>query len=198
MTEKYEDIFLSPIDSPEQLDRNWSAYEETKDAKFILKIISVLDWEDKVRKRLEVWFPKTSLEERNSYLPLFSEWLFPMNYKNLTIDGPVDLDIQVALLAKAGKLKFNELPVPLEGNELVSLAMKSAALWSLVSMAKQNPEIARICDKASRVKGGAAREHLAQIESTDQNSTYESKNCAENERRASPKWWKFWIKKKIK
>jgi hypothetical protein len=57
-------------------------------------------------------------------------------------------------------LKFAQLPFELTPKELVHLAMKSAALWSLKSMAKQDAIVAAICDQESGVSGGASRLHL--------------------------------------
>jgi hypothetical protein len=85
---------------------------------------------------------------------------FPINYDRQSIDGPVDLDLHVALLARAGELKFSDLPITLSPQELVRLSMKSAALWSLLSMAKEHDAVAIECAEASKQPGGAARLHL--------------------------------------
>ena len=77
------------------------------------------------------------------------------------IDGLVDLDLHVALLARSGNLKFDDLPVHLSSEELLRLAMKSAALWSLKSFAQRNQIVARLCHEESKKPGGAARLRLA-------------------------------------
>jgi len=155
-----------PIDSPESLDLLWAHFIATENEKVIARIASVLDWKDVTRQRLQTWLanvPSESwAEEPNSqYREMFIRCYFPINYEEGTIDGPVDLDLHVALLAHNGQLKFNQLPVHLTQDELFHLAMKSAALWSLTSMAQQNQVVARLCIDESKIPGGAARLHLA-------------------------------------
>ena len=92
---------------------------------------------------------------------------YPIDYGLRTIDGPVDLDLHVALLARNGKLRFDELPIPLTSQELVRLSMKSAALWSLLSMAQQHDIVALVCDQESKKPGGTARQHLGNARRTN-------------------------------
>ncbi len=158
---KKPSILNSSVDSPEKLDQLWLGYEETGNPEFVRKIVSTLDGEDKVRTLMEKWFINVSAREFEEYLPKLADWMFPLQPESRTIDSPLDLDIHVALLAKAGKLKFKDLPVEVPQKDLVRLAIKSAALWSLVSMSRQNEEVSKICKVESKVRGGAARLHLA-------------------------------------
>ncbi len=150
-----------PIDSAEKMDQLWCAYEETGNPEYVRRVISILDWDDKVRDLMEAWLQIVTPEEFERFLPKFVAWVFPMQPEYRTIDGPLDLDLQVALLAQDGKLKFEELPVKIPKPDLVRLAMKSAAIWSLISMSRQNPEVSKICQKESKIAGGAARLLLA-------------------------------------
>jgi hypothetical protein len=157
-----------PINSPEVLDRLWKEFIKTGKEAAVLRIVSVLDWDDLVRRRLESWLstihPETwATPPYMHYQQLFIRCCFPIKYDQRAIDGPVDLDLHVALLARSHELKFADLPIPLSPKELVRLATKWAALWSLLSMAKQHDAIARLCERESKEPGGAARLHLGKV-----------------------------------
>jgi len=193
MSDNYKDLVNSPIDSPEIIDQLWLAYDKTKDKQFILKIISILDWEDRIRKQLETWFKEIDQEERIKYQVQLSNWMFPMNYNNLTIDEPVDIDLHVAILARNGHLKFNELPIQVPPENLVRAAMKSAATWSLLSMSEQDQYVALICSEESKIMGGAARMHLSKVKTNDNNLKEKNQSTNEDKQFSKKgKWWKFW------
>jgi hypothetical protein len=159
-------LLAAPVDSPEALDRLWSHFSESGDAAAVRRIVSVLDGEDVVRERLQTWLAKTpnvNWEEApyREYRQLLIRCSFPIDYEKRSITGPVDLDLLVALWARNGELKFDELPVQLSSEDVVHLAMKSAALWSLQSFAQQNQVVARLCNEESLKPGGAARPLLA-------------------------------------
>jgi hypothetical protein len=151
----------SPLDHPRILDELWSAYIETKNIEFVQRIISVLDLSDRVRERLNTWLQQTTLREYSRYQQQLAKWSFPIDFTNRSVGGPVDMDLHVALLAKRGQLKFSELPVQIPMEDQIHLAMKSAALWSLLSMSREDPNVADICRRESRIVGGVARSHLA-------------------------------------
>lgn len=65
--DKYQKLLDSALDHPQVLDQLWSAYIETNNTEFILKIVSVLDWEDRVRDHLDTWLQQTSLEVFSNY-----------------------------------------------------------------------------------------------------------------------------------
>lgn len=95
-----------------------------------------------------------------AYREAFIRWGVPIDYERCRIDEPLDMDLQVALLAQRHQLKFDELPVRLQEAEVVQLAMKSAAVWSLRSFARDHPVVARLCAVEATKPGGAARAHL--------------------------------------
>jgi len=156
----HKTLLDADLDHPEILDQLWSAYMETKNVHFVMKVVSVLDWPDRVRESLEAWLQQASSEEHLEYHQRLADWMFPIEYDNRTIEKPLDLDLHVALLAKNGQLKFDELPVQLPMEVLISLSMKSAALWSLLAISRDDAQVAEICKKESRKKGGVARTHL--------------------------------------
>lgn len=159
-------LLTAPIDHPEMLDRLWSHFSSTGDLTAVYRIVSVLDWPDLVRQRLNKWLTDTPDEmwtddRYHDCQQLFIQCVFPINCANRTIDGPLDLDLHVALMAQSGNLQFKELPIDLSPSELVRAAMKSAALWSLRSFSQHNHIVARLCDEEATKPGGAARALLA-------------------------------------
>ena len=111
------------------------------------------------------------MQSFNRYLPLFARCSFPIRFEESSIDGPLDLDLGIALSAKAGQLKFAELPIELSPSELVRIAAKSAAVWSLRALAATHPLVAQLCVEASTTAGGAGRLHLAQGASLETHSS---------------------------
>lgn len=148
--------------SAESLDLLWIEFFVTGSLVPVQRIVAVLDEPDVVRRKLAAWlketraglFGRTRIER---FLPVFARAAFPVDVESATIDGPVDLDLSVALAARAGKLKFAELPVPLTTEELLRLAAKSAAVWSLRAVAGTHPAIAQVCQVESQRVGGAGR-----------------------------------------
>ena len=149
--EALKQLLEGPLDYPEVLDDLWAAYLDTRDTAFVVKIISVLDWEDRTRKHLG----------RQEFSEQFAEWTFPIDCEKQTMGGPLDMDLHVALLAKYGQLKFDELPVQLPAADLVHLSMKSAALSSLMSIAAEDAAVAEVCVSESQTDGGPGRALLA-------------------------------------
>ena len=122
----------------------------------VRRIVSVLDGKDVVRGSLQTWLAQTHnwAESRDrDYQQLLIRCAFPIDYEKRLIDGPVDLDLHVAVLARSGELKFDELPIKLSPQDVVHLAMKTVA--------EQNQLVAHLCHEESLKPGGAARQQLA-------------------------------------
>lgn len=166
MPEDHQNLLVDEIVYPQMLDELWKAYQDTKDLAYAKRVLSVLDWEDGVRAKLKSWLSQLpdsyeTTAEYQLFQQRFIDWTMPVDCSKKTIAEPADLDIHVALLAKNRLLKFDELPMELDGRTLVRLAMKQAALWSLKSMADQCPAVAKLCEVEATKIGGAARRHLA-------------------------------------
>ena len=164
-----ETLELPDEPEPGWLDLQWIEFGITGDDNAVERIISVLDWPDIARQRLGVWLHSASgadwnAEPYSGYLHLFARILFPVDIENGTVDGPLDLDLQVVMQVQDGNLKFQELPFEFEDDVAMRAAMKSAAVWSLTVKAQQHPAVARLCDKAAHEAGGAGRFLLANAE----------------------------------
>lgn len=148
--------------APEEMDLLWLEFFVTGSLSPVRRIIGVLDEPDVVRAKLTAWLRETgtSFFGKWKFAPLFARCAFPVQFDTMSIGGPMDLDLGVALCARAGKLKFAELPVSLSQNEFVRIAAKSASVWSLRSNALRHPLVAQLCREEATKPGGAARTHL--------------------------------------
>lgn len=161
----FPDVLTMPIDRPRVLDLLWMEFGVTGSRDPVMRVVSVLDWDDVARARLEDWLTAHSDADwhdppLDAYQRLFVRCGFPIDYQARLIRSPLDIDLHVALLAAAGKLKFDALPVALSQDELIRLSMKSAAVWSLRTFAQSHPIVADICVREAARPGGAARAQL--------------------------------------
>lgn len=166
-----QDLLGFSIDTPEALDLLWHGYSQSKDPSIVRRIISVLDRKDAVRDYLHVWLnslPKNESAEK-TVRDLVERYHFPIDVDSRQIHGPLDLDIYVARVVQAGALKFADLPFTIPPADLLHLAMKSAALWSVTSMAEQDPLVFKICQEEATHSGGSARPWLSTVESERDN-----------------------------
>ena len=147
------------------MDMLWMEYSATGNASAVRRIVSVLDWDDVVRARLNPWLQKgpPKLFGRKKYeatCRLLYDCLFPIDFERRIIDEPVDLDLHVAASFQSGALKADQLPIQLSGEEWQKLGTKSAAIWSLSSFASEDPKVAEICEEEAGRPGGAGRLQL--------------------------------------
>jgi len=91
------------------------------------------------------------------FLPVFARCVIPVEFETSSIGGPLDVDVSLGLGARTGKLKFAELPIQLSQDELLRLAARCAAVWSLRANAITHPLVAQVCLEEASRPGGAAR-----------------------------------------
>ena len=144
------------------LDMLWSEYSVTGSISAVRRVISVLDWDDRVRAKLDAWLqqgpPKLfGRKHYESTCRLLHECCFPIDFQQRAIDESVDLDLHVALAVQNGHLSAKQLPISLSADEWVKLGTKSAAIWSLKSFALEDPIVAAICAEEAEQPGGAGR-----------------------------------------
>jgi hypothetical protein len=148
--------------TPEELDLLWVTFFVTGDLAPVLRLVGVLDEPDLVRAKLSDWLRETGdgffgKRKLARFVPVFARCAIPVRVDALEIGGPLDLDVSVALAARAGQLKFTELPVPISRAEALRIAAKSAAVWSLRVNAAAHAPVARVCALEATKPGGAAR-----------------------------------------
>lgn len=149
----------------DELDMLWVEFFVTGNLAPVLRIVGVLDEPDAVRAKVTQWLQQTGSGflgkwRVSRYEDVLARAKIPARFDTLTVDGPGDLDVGVALAAKAANLKFAELPVSLTQEELLLLAAKSAAVWSLQANANTHAPIAELCRAEAGKPGGAARRLL--------------------------------------
>jgi len=148
--------------APDEMDLLWVEFFATGNLAPLLRIIGVLDEPDVVRAALTQWLLETGTgffgkRKLATFAPVFARCGIPVRLESFDIDGPLDLDLSVALAARAGHLKFSELPVPLSQAEAIRIAAKSAAVWSLKANSEAHAPVARLCELEATKPGGAAR-----------------------------------------
>ena len=157
----YSNPFQGPIEQPQDLDMLWTEFFVSGDIQPLQQIVSVLDWNDLVRERLNKWLHRRKFPFFNSNQKeienLLHECMFPIDFDKKVIDEPLDLDMQTVFCFKKGLIKYYELPINLTEKELVRLAMKDYAVWSLCSNAKTHEIVANFCEAEANLVGGAAR-----------------------------------------
>ena len=149
-----------------ELDLLWCEFFITGSLTPVLRVVGVLDEPDVVRAKLTQWLRETRAgffgqDKRAKFVPLFARCGIPVQLESRDIGGPLDVDLSVALAAKSGLLRFADLPVPLAEAEVLRIAAKSAAVWSLRANAKAHEPVARLCELEATKPGGAARLLLA-------------------------------------
>jgi hypothetical protein len=154
--------------APDEMDLLWVEFFVTGNLAPLLRIIAILDEPDVVRAKLTQWLRETGTgffgkRKLASFVPVFARCGIPVRLESMDIDGPLDVDLSVALAARAGQLKFAELPVPLSQAEAIRIAAKSSAVWSLKANCEAHAPVARLCELEATKQGGAARLLLSRV-----------------------------------
>jgi hypothetical protein len=148
------------------MDLLWVEFFVTGQRAPVQRIVRVLDEPDVVREKLCNWLRETGngffgKRKLAKYVPVFARCAIPVRLETLDIDGPLDVDLSVALAAKNAGFKFAELPVQLTQAEVTRIAAKSAAVWSLRANAAVHAPVAELCAVEAGRPGGAARPLLS-------------------------------------
>jgi hypothetical protein len=164
-TEGLPDVFSIPVERPEVLDLLWAEFFVTGAREPVARIASALDGADGVRARLEAWVSERPLlgkgkREKASAALAAVGLVLDLGRGVVVTDG--DLDCLCFALAEQKVRIFPMLPVELTQPELLRLAAKGSALWSLRLNAGQHAVVAAVCrDEATR-PGGKARRTLVE------------------------------------
>lgn len=166
----------APVTSAVDLDVRWSEFLATGEARPVQEIIAVLSWEDHLRARIEAWLGERKLMDfalgparRRAQL---AEKLRPLGVTldddHLAVRSAVDLDCDtilrgVTVAPDKVKLLQQTLPTPLGQPELLYMATKTAALWSLASNAGRHPLVLDACVAAYRRAAGPSRLSLLAV-----------------------------------
>jgi len=161
----FPSVLALPIERPESLDLLWAEFFVTGRPDAVLRIVSTLDWPDRIRPRLEAWLHERALlggaKRREAAAKLAAVGL-EVDLERRTIVTPGDLDCLVFAIAERRVRIFELLPFGTTEEDLNALAIKASALWSLRLNAQAHDLVATICREEATRAGGPARRLLAE------------------------------------
>lgn len=160
----------APIKDCGFLDLLWGEFFVTGQAAPLERIFSTLDWDDRVRQRLEAWLHKTSLfsgSKRRAAASTLASAGIVVDLERKVIVSTGDLDCLCFSIAEQHVPIFKMLPFELTDAEVTALATKAAALWSLRLNARDHEKVAEVCRIEAQRPGGPARLRATEAASND-------------------------------
>lgn len=164
-----------PIQTAEDLDVRWAEFLVSGETQPIEEIVEVLSWPDRLRARIEAFLSERrrfdflfGSERRRRMLGKLAALGIGSDESLQKLESPFDLDCLalmngMAVDAERCKILQAALPKPLEASDLLCLATKATAKWSLWSNAGQHPRVLAVCVDALGRVSGAPRLGLLQI-----------------------------------
>jgi hypothetical protein len=138
----------------------WGEFFVTGQAEPLERIFSTLDWDDRVRQRLEAWLRETSLfggSKRRAAVSTLASAGVVVDLERKVIVSTGDLDCLCFSIAEQRVPIFKMLPFELTPAEVTALATKASALWSLRLNARDHEKVAEVCRIEAQRPGGPAR-----------------------------------------
>jgi hypothetical protein len=156
----FSNVLQAPITEGGFLDLLWGEFFVTGQAAPIERIFSILDSDDRVRQRLEVWLRETPLfgrSRRRAAAAALTSAGVVVDLERKVIVSTGDLDCLCCSIAEQRVPIFKILPFELTSAELIALAVKGTALWSLRLNARDHEKVAEVCRIEAQRPGGLAR-----------------------------------------
>jgi len=156
----FPNALQAPIERPEHLDLLWCEFFVTGHAAPLERIFSTLDWNDRVRQRLEGWLGETSLfggSKRRAAVSTLASVALVLDLERKVIVSTGDLDCLCFSIAEQRVPIFKMLPFELTPAELTALGTKASAVWSLRLNAREHEKVAEVCRIEAQRPGGPAR-----------------------------------------
>jgi hypothetical protein len=153
------------VQGPEHLDLLWAEFFVTGSPEPILRIIGTLDLGDQVRRHLEIWLRARSFfggAARRATASTLREVGLEVDLDSRAIVTEADLDCLCFSIAERKFPIFKHLPFALPSADLLVLATKGAALWSLRLNSTVHALVAELCRAERARPGGAARLRLTE------------------------------------
>jgi hypothetical protein len=150
----------APIEDCRFLDLLWAEFFVTGQAAPLERIFSTLDWDDRVRQRLDAWLRETSLfgkSKRRAAASALASAGVVVDLERKLIVSAGDLDCLCFSLAEQRVPIFKLLPFELTPTEITAVATKASALWSLRLNARDHEKVAEVCRIEAQRPGGPAR-----------------------------------------
>lgn len=170
------DVLDRPVTRPADLDYLWMEFLVTGNKTAVVRIIEVLEWPDRVRKKLKTWLkePAKGLllrwkrKRQLRYLRRVTGIVCDVHTNRVrTLD---DLDRVFSsgfALDRPSEERVNKVvaALPFELNEFdwVYMWTKGSAKWSLASNADQHPPVFEVCVKEASSRKDRAQSALLEI-----------------------------------
>jgi len=152
------------------LDFLWAEFMITGDEKAIQKIIGVLDWQDHFRNKLSDYLksPVAVSEKEEITNILEKDFSLKCNIPTQAIVSSEDLDIFISshLQSQEDRIeRFRKVrkALNLAGEDILYMAIKGSANWSLNSNAEQHKKVFEICDAEIAKHAGTTKIALLRI-----------------------------------
>ena len=159
------DVLRVPLERPETLDLLWAEFFVTGEPAAVERIFTALDDVDHVRRRLDAWLAEKALfgkaKRRETAAALASAGLV-VDLERRVIVSAGDLDCLCFAIAEKRVPIFKLLPFELPPAELMRLATKASAVWSLRLNARDHERAAAIVAAQAQRAGGPARRLAAE------------------------------------
>lgn len=167
------DPMTNEVKAGVDLDFLWAEFFVTGQAAPIVRIIDVLAWKDRFRERLNDWmFSKHSPSEIRRLNKLLAEEVgFDVDLSNVRINFEGDMDNAFAMfLRNSGDAGRGSKPaieirkiLRITDEDMMSMAVKGAAFWSLWSNSRTHPQVRDICRTEVLLRDDKARRELMMI-----------------------------------
>ncbi|HEY0992955.1 MAG TPA: hypothetical protein VGD80_38140 [Kofleriaceae bacterium] len=149
----------------------WGEFFVTGQAEPIERIFTALDWNDRVRRRLDAWlraWPLFGAAKRRAAASALASVGLVVDLERKVIVSIGDLDCLCFSIAEQRVPIFKMLPFKLTSAEVTDLATKATALWSLRLNARDHQKVAEVCRIEAQRPGGPARLGAAEAAGDEQ------------------------------
>jgi len=172
--EKGIPIELNPltreVSDASDLDFLWAEFVITGDENAVKKIISVLGWPDRFRKKLSDYLKSAIAKSEKEAIVniLDKDYNVKCDISAQLIDSFEDLDIFISSHLQSQKDRIERFQkickaLNLTEKDILYMAIKGSAEWSLASNAQQHKKVFEICDMEIRNYAGSAKIKLLRI-----------------------------------
>ena len=158
------------ISGPNDLDFLWAEFLVSGNAQAVQKIISVLNWPDRAREKLQEYLKSSATIDKKKEIAdtMLSNYNIRCNVVDQVIETKDDMDIIMAsnlMQRKTPSELFQKVKeaLKLNNDEIYYMATKGSANWSLNSNAQQHKKVFEICDGEISKYTGSAKIGLLKI-----------------------------------
>lgn len=164
----FPDALTQPIEDPIHLDLLWAEFFATGRRDAVARIVSLLDGGDRVRAHVAAWLGERGWlagGRRRAHAAALAELGLEVDLASRTIRTEGDLDLWAWRSAERRVPVFPVLGLPTA--DVLTLAIKGSALWSLRLNARDHAAVREVCRAEADRPGGAGRHLLREPVASD-------------------------------